>query len=175
MKENKAKKAANSSQIKQIKLLACDFDGVMTDNNVTVDEDGKESVICNRSDSLGIELLKKKGIEIIVISKEKNKVIKARCDKLKIPCIQGINDKLPILKKELAKRGISKDDACFIGNDITDTECIKYAGIGIAVMDSYPEAKKAANIVTKKKGGEGAVREVADMILKGSASNFKKI
>src|SRR3989338_914244 len=168
MKENKIKKAANPAKIK---LLACDFDGVMTDNKVTVDENGKESVICNRSDCLGIELLKKNGIEVIVISKEKNKVVKTRCGKLKIPCIQGINNKLPILKKELAKRSISKEEVCFIGNDITDIECIKYAGIGIAVSDSYPEVKKAANIVTKKKGGEGAIREVADIILKEEKTN----
>lgn len=175
MKENKTKKAANSSQIKQIKLLACDFDGVMTDNTVIADENGKEYVVCNRADGMGIELLKNKGIEVIVISKESNKVVKARCGKLKIPCIQGINDKLPILKKELAKRSLSQEEVCFVGNDINDIECIKYAGIGIAVMDSYPEVKKAANIVTKKKGGEGAVREVADMVLKRNMSTFKKI
>ena len=164
MKENKIKKAANPAQIK---LLACDFDGVMTNNKVIVDENGKESVICSRADGFGIELLKNKGVEVIVISKEKNKVVKARCDKLKISYIQGINDKLSILKKELAKRSLSQEEVCFIGNDINDIECIKYAGIGIAVNDSYPEVKKAADIVTKKKGGDGAVREVADMIMKG--------
>lgn len=163
MKENKTKKAAN---LVQIKLLVCDFDGVMTNNKVIVDENGKESVICNRADGLGIELLKNKGIDVIVISKEINKVVKARCDKLKIPCIRGINDKLLILKKELAKRSLSKEEVCFVGNDINDIECIKYAGIGIAVNDAYPEVKKTAAIVTKKKGGEGAIREVADMILK---------
>ena len=68
----------------KICLLALDFDGVLTNNKVIVDENGKESVICNRSDGLGIDIIKKKGIEVIVISKEQNKVVKARCDKLKI-------------------------------------------------------------------------------------------
>lgn len=168
MKKGNNHKAVNFAQIK---MLVCDFDGVMTNNAVIVDENGKESVICNRSDGLGIELLKKKGIEVIVISKEKNRVIKARCDKLKISCIQGINDKLTILKSEMTRRNLIQEEVCFVGNDINDVECIKYAGIGIAVMDSYPEVKKAANIVTKKKGGEGAVREAADIILKEEKTN----
>ena len=149
----------------QIKMMVCDFDGVMTDNRVIVDENGKESVICNRADYLGIELLKKKGIEVIVISKEKNKVVKARCNKLEIPCIQGINDKLSILKNEIMKKNLMPENVCFIGNDINDIDCIKYVGLGIAVNDSYPEVKEVATIITKKKGGEGAVREVADIIL----------
>jgi len=148
-----------------IKLLALDFDGVLTNNSVIVDENGKESVVCNRSDSLGFDLLKKKGIDIIVISKETNKIVKARCDKLKVFCLQGIEDKITILKKEIEKRGFKTEDVCFIGNDINDIECIKYVGLGVAVNDAYHEAKKAADIVTKKNGGEGAVREIIDKIL----------
>lgn len=163
-------KEINKANLAKIKMLVSDFDGVMTDNTVIVDENGKESVVCSRADGLGIEMLRKKGIEVIVISKESNKVVKARCNKLKIPCIQEIEDKLSILKKEMAKRGLSKEEACFIGNDITDIECIRYAGIGIAVSDSYPEAKKAADFVTRKRGGEGAIREVADMILRQKVS-----
>lgn len=162
MKENKAKKVMNFAQIK---LLVCDFDGVMTNNTVIVDENGKESVICNRADYLGIELLKRKGIEVIVISKEKNKVVKMRCDKLNVHCIHGTDDKLSVLKREMVKRNLIQEEVCFVGNDINDIECIRYAGIGIAVNDSYPEVKKVADIIIKNKGGEGAVREVADIIL----------
>jgi len=150
----------------KIKLLALDFDGVLTDNTVIVDENGKESVICNRSDSLGIELLKKRGIEAIVISKESNKVVKARCNKLKIPYVQSVDDKLSILKKEIQKRGLNPEEVCFIGNDINDIECIKYVGLGVAVKDAYPEVKNVAKLVTQKNGGEGAVRETVDYILK---------
>lgn len=146
-------------------MLVCDFDGVMTDNRVIVDENGKESVICHRGDGLGIELLKKNGIEVIVISKEKNKVVKARCDKLGIQCIHGIDDKLLIFKKEIAKKNLKKENICFVGNDINDIECIKYVGLGVAVNDSHPLVKKAADFITEKKGGHGAVREIADLIL----------
>lgn len=154
----------NKTSFSAIRLVVCDFDGVMTNNEVIVDENGKESVVCSRSDGFGIEMLKKNGIEVIVISKEKNKVVKARCDKLKIPYIQGTDDKLSILKKEMKKRSITCGQVCFIGNDINDIECIKYAGLGIAVNDSYPEVKRYARIITKRKGGQGVIREVADMI-----------
>ena len=163
MKKNKEKKL--SAHFKKIKMLACDFDGVMTDNNVIIDENGKESVVCNRADSLGIELLSERGIDVVVISKETNKVVKARCDKLNIQCVQGTDDKLPILKKEAIKRNLMQENICFIGNDINDIGCIRYAGLGIAVNDSHPSVKKAANFITKKKGGYGAVREIADLIL----------
>ena len=149
-----------------IKLLALDFDGVLTNNKVIVDENGIESVICNRSDSLGIGLLKKKDIDVIVISKEANKVVKARCNKLKISCVQGIDDKISILKKEINKRGLQPEEVCFIGNDVNDVECIEYVGLGVAVNDAFSEVKKAAKIVTEKNGGKGAVREIIDNILK---------
>jgi len=149
-----------------IKLLALDFDGVLTNNKVIVDENGKESVICSRSDGMGIEMMKNKGIEVIVISKEKNKVVKARCDKLKIPCVHGIDNKISILKKEISKRGLKPEEVCYIGNDVNDIDCLKYVGLGVAVNDAYSEAKKVAKIVTEKNGGDGAVREVIDNILK---------
>ena len=154
----------NKISFSAIRLVACDFDGVMTDNTVIVDESGNESVVCSRSDGFGIELLKKKGIEIIVISKERNEVVKARCDKLKIPCIQGSDDKLSILKAEMKKRNLASEQVCFVGNDINDLECMRHV-IGIAPNDAHPEVKKAVKLITKCSGGHGVVREVADMIL----------
>ena len=155
-----------SKKLQKIKLLTLDFDGVMTDNRVLVDENGKEAVFCNRGDGLGIEMLKKKGVEVLVISKEKNKVVQARCKKLKIRCLQGVEKKHYLLLKELKKRNLKLKDVCFIGNDITDIECIKNASIGVAVADSHKSVLKVADYITKKKGGDGAVREVTDLILK---------
>lgn len=148
-----------------IKLLAFDFDGVMTDNKVIVDENGKESVVCNRSDGMGVEMVKKRGIEVIVISKEQNKVVKARCDKLKVSCVHGVDDKISILKKEIEKRNLSPDEVCFVGNDVNDIECIKYAGLGIATNNAYASVKEVADFVTEKNGGDGAVREIIDKII----------
>jgi YrbI family 3-deoxy-D-manno-octulosonate 8-phosphate phosphatase len=149
----------------KIKLLVCDFDGVMTNNKVYTDEDGKESVICDRGDGLGIEYYKKKGGEILVISKEKNKVVEARCKKLGVRVLHGVDEKLDLFIREVKKLDIVMEEVCYMGNDINDLECIKEAGIGVAVNDSYPEVKKIANYITEKGGGAGAVREICDLIV----------
>lgn len=155
-----------SKNFQKIKLLVLDFDGVMTDNRVLVSEDGKESVFCNRSDSLGIEMLRKKSIEVIVISKEKNPVLETRCKKLKIKYSQGIDEKYKLFLKEVKKRGLKLENVCFIGNDVNDIDCIKDAGIGVAVADSHKSVLRIADYITQKKGGKGAIREIADLILK---------
>jgi len=137
----------------------------MTDNRVLVQEDGKEAVFCNRGDGLGIEILKKAGVEVLVISKEKNKVVLARCKKLKIKCLNNIDNKYNLFLKEVKKRNLKLETVCFVGNDVNDLQCIKNAGIGVAVADSHQSVLDIADYVTKKKGGEGVVREVADLIL----------
>lgn len=154
-----------TEKFKKIKLLVLDFDGVMTDNRVLISENGEESVFCNRSDGLGIEMLKNKGIEVVVVSKEKNKVVQARCEKLKIECWQGVDKKEAIFLREIEKRGLNLENVCFIGNDINDLECIKNAGIGIAVADSEKPLLDVADYITKRKGGRGAVRELCSLIL----------
>ncbi|MCD4781600.1 MAG: HAD hydrolase family protein [Candidatus Omnitrophica bacterium] len=154
----------NIELFRRIKLLVCDFDGVFTDNSVIVDENGKESVICSRSDSLGVEMLKKKGINVIVISKERNNVVQSRCQKMGIPCFWGIDEKLSVMQKEMKEYGLEPDEVCYLGNDINDLECMRYV-IGVAVGDANDQAKEIARYVTKANGGRGAVREVADHIL----------
>ena len=149
---------------KNIKFLVMDFDGVMTDNTFILDENGKESARCNRADGYGIKVLKKLGIELLVISTEKIPIVKRRCEKLKIPCYYNVHRKLDIFLKEIKKRKIDVKNTCYVGNDINDIECIKKAGIGIAVKDAYPEVKKVADYITKKRGGKGVIREIADLI-----------
>jgi 3-deoxy-D-manno-octulosonate 8-phosphate phosphatase (KDO 8-P phosphatase) len=87
------------SAFQKIKLLALDFDGVLTDNRVLITEEGKEAVLCNRGDGLGLGMLKQAGIEVVVISKEKNPVVAARCRKLGLECVQACDNKLAALKK----------------------------------------------------------------------------
>ena len=152
----------------KIKMLVCDFDGVMTDNRVILDENGKESVICNRGDGLGIELIKKMGVEVFVISKERNKVVESRCEKLQINFVQSVDNKRTLLNEEIKKRSLSIKEVCYIGNDINDTECIEFAGIGVAVADSNSKVIEVADFITKKRGGEGAVREICDLIFETS-------
>jgi YrbI family 3-deoxy-D-manno-octulosonate 8-phosphate phosphatase len=149
----------------KIKILVLDFDGVMTDNSVYLDAEGNEYVRCNRSDGLGIRMLKEAGIGVLVISSEENNVAHARCEKLGIQCITGTTEKLIALKGQLSKKQIPLSNVCYIGNDINDIECIRTVGIGVAVKDSHAEILKVARYVTEHKGGKGAVREICDKIL----------
>lgn len=157
-------------QIPKIRLLATDFDGVWTDNRVIFGDDGSESVLCDRSDSLGLKMLKegRPEIAVIVISKETSAVVKARCEKLKIPYRTGVDDKITLFEEIVKEAGLVPEQVAYIGNDVNDMDCIRYAGIGIAVADSDPKVLAAADFVTKKNGGRGAIREIVDIILSGN-------
>ncbi len=149
----------------KIKMLVCDFDGVMTDNTVIVDQHGNEAVRCNRGDGLGIDMLKAAGIKVYILSKEKNPVVAARAKKLQVPVFHGIDDKIEIFKQLADEEHVPMDQVCFIGNDVNDLECVAAAGIGAGVNDSHPRIIEAASFITEKRGGEGAVREIAEKIL----------
>ena len=150
---------------KEIKLIISDFDGVMTDNRVLVDENGKEAVFVNRSDGLGIGILKKKGIDIIILSTEKNPVVSARARKLNIECIQGVDDKARAIETIAKEKSISLDNIAYIGNDLNDLEAMKMVGLKIAPTDAYQEILDIADITTNAKGGYGVIREVSNLLL----------
>lgn len=150
--------------LKNICLVVFDFDGVFTDNRVIVSQDGKESIICSRSDGLGLELLRNIGVESFILSTETNPVVKYRAKKLKIRCYSGCKDKLQLLKKIIIKRKIDPSCVAYVGNDINDLSCLKFVGIPVAVADAYMEVKKASKIVMKKKGGDGTVREFCQLL-----------
>lgn len=149
----------------EVEAVVLDFDGVFTDNKVVVHQDGTESVLCDRGDGMGIEMLKRSGIQVWVLSKEQNPVLTARCKKLNIPCFYGINDKWTLLQKQLNDKNIDKNKVVYVGNDINDLECMQNVGCGVAVADAYPEVKEIADIILLKTGGNGAIRELANTIL----------
>ena len=155
----------NSSIPLKVQAIVFDFDGVFTDNRVIVNEEGQESVICNRSDGLGISAIKKYGLSLLVLSKEKNPVVQKRCEKLGIPCVQGIDDKKTFLAAWLEENAIPPKDVIYLGNDVNDIECLKYVGCGVVVADAHDDAKKASKIILKNKGGHGAVRELCDLVM----------
>jgi N-acylneuraminate cytidylyltransferase len=147
------------------RLLVLDFDGVMTDDRVIVDQNGVESVICHRGDGLGIEHLQRAGVGVLVLSKETNPVVAARCAKLGIECHQGFDDKLPKLRSLASERGLEPAEIVYVGNDINDLECVQWSGVGVAVADANPAARRSADWITARPGGRGAVREVCNRIL----------
>lgn len=150
-----------------IKLIVFDFDGVFTNNKVYLDEEGCESVQCNRGDGMGISLLKKTRIPLFILSTEKNPIVLKRAEKLGIPAFNNVENKLQFLEEYICKSNISSDSVCYVGNDVNDLECLKKVGLPVVPSDAHEEVKKFARIILKNKGGDGAVREFCDMFLKG--------
>lgn len=148
-----------------VKAVAFDFDGVFTDDRVLVSETGEESVLCSRSDGLGIGFLRSAGIPMIIISKERNGVVAARARKLSLDVVQGCDDKLPVLTDWLRSIGVAAAEAAYMGNDVNDLECLRHVGVAIAPCDAHREVLSVAHLVTTRPGGRGAIREVADMML----------
>ena len=152
----------------KVRLIVLDFDGVVTDNRVWVDQDGREMVAANRSDSLWLNILREKGVQVLVISTETNPVVAARCRKMNVPYIQGEGDKGTALKKLLKERDIDAGCAVYCGNDVNDLPCFPLVGWAVAVADSIPEVARQADYVLTQPGGHGAVRELCELILTGN-------
>ena len=149
----------------RLDALAFDFDGVFTDDRVTVMGEGREAVVCSRGDGMGIELLRNAGWPMVVLSKETHPIVSARCAKLQLECHQGIDEKLPVLRRWLRKRRVAPEATLYVGNDINDLPCLSAVGCPVVVSDAHPEAARAARIVLDKPGGQGALRELAELIL----------
>lgn len=155
----------NLSAFAGIRALILDFDGVLTDNTVTVSSDGVESVSCWRSDGIGTAALQAVGIPVVVLSKERDPVVAVRCNKLGLPFHQGVDEKLPRLIKILSELNVDSEAAAYVGNDTNDRACLRHVGMPIVVADAHPAVVSAAAYVSKAPGGRGAVREVCDLIL----------
>ncbi|MBX4171847.1 acylneuraminate cytidylyltransferase [Rhodococcus sp. DMU2021] len=153
------------------RALITDFDGVHTDDTAYLSDEGRETVRVNRSDGMGVARLRESGIPVLILSKEQNKVVSRRAEKLRVDVLQGIDEKLSSLVEWLCEMGIPPGDAAYVGNDINDIECMKYVGWPIAVADARPEVIEVARVVLKAKGGRGAVREAADRVLLSSVSS----
>jgi N-acylneuraminate cytidylyltransferase len=149
----------------QVDLVVMDFDGVLTDNRVWVDENGKESIAANRSDSLGIAITREQtGIQFLVISKEVNPVVAARCRKMGVPFLQAIDDKPAALSQALAERNVDPARTVFVGNDVNDLPCFGIVACAVVPVDAEPEILRQADLVLTRRGGHGAVRELCDTL-----------
>ncbi len=158
-----------------ISLLIFDFDGVFTTNQVLVMQDGSEGVLCNRSDGLGIGMLKKAGVPMLVLSAEVNPVVAARCKKLNLDCVQGEADKLAALKRILKQRNLDPKTVAYVGNDVNDIPCMQHVGFPISVADSWPTVHTHAKRTTTRPGGHGAVREVCEWFLESKSNNAANV
>ena len=148
----------------EIRLVVFDFDGVFSDNRVWTNEHGEESVACSRSDAAGLRRLDEVGVEYFVLTSETNDAVPARARKIRIDCVRGIEDKLPVLRAELERRGFSLEETAYVGNDINDAECLTAVGLAAVPADAWPEVVPLAGIVLTRAGGHGCVREFCDSI-----------
>ena len=137
----------------------------MTDNHVIVLQDGTEAVFVNRSDGLGVELIRNLGIDQLILSSESNPVVKARAKKLGLEVIDSCKSKKSVLKNYCKQNNYDLKKVIFVGNDINDLEAMNMVGFPIAPADAYPDIIKTARFVTKAGGGQGVVRELSNILI----------
>ena len=160
-----------SKKLKEIKIVFFDFDGVFTNNYVYVTETGIESARCSRLDGIGLKLLQNLGIVAHIISSEPNPIVAHRAQKLQIACDYNVICKVEKAKKVLTSHGLTFAESAFVGNDVNDIPLIEKVKLSIAVADAWPEVFKHVDAVTSRVGGDGAVREVCEIISQEKAND----
>ncbi|MFA6218058.1 MAG: HAD-IIIA family hydrolase [Candidatus Omnitrophota bacterium] len=152
---------------KKIKVLLLDVDGVLTDGRIIYDSYGKEMKFFDVHDGLGVALLRKMGIRTILVTAKGSRALKPRARDMQVKAVfENVSPKTKILKKVLRKFRVTCAELCFVGDDLVDLCLMKRVGFPVAVNNAVAEIKKAASYVTSRPGGRGAVREVAELILK---------
>jgi 3-deoxy-D-manno-octulosonate 8-phosphate phosphatase (KDO 8-P phosphatase) len=154
------------ANLKRIRLFATDVDGVLTDAGMYYSESGDEMKKFNTRDGMGIKLLQRAGIITALVTQERTKLVAWRGEKLMIPEVhQGVMDKLSLVREMAQRHGLSLDEVAYMGDDVNDVETLKAVGFSATPADGMPQAVAAVDYVCAKKGGEGAVREIVEMIL----------
>jgi 3-deoxy-D-manno-octulosonate 8-phosphate phosphatase (KDO 8-P phosphatase) len=150
--------------LERVGLAVFDFDGVFTDNRVWVTERGEELLAFTRSDGLGLRRLDEVGVRYLIVSMEQNPIVGARAQKLRAECLQGVDDKLPVVREHAERLGVTLEDTAYVGNDINDADCLRAVGVPVVPADAWPEVKPLARWVLSRPGGAGCVREFCDAI-----------
>lgn len=152
---------------RKIKMLLLDVDGVMTNGQVLLTPDGQELKHFSIHDGFGMVCAMKSGIRIGIISGRSSPSLKVRCDELKIEDLfMGEMEKLPILSRIMKKYGLSEEEVAFVGDDVPDLPVLMNVGLSAAPKNAHPDVKSRVDLLLKKAGGDGAVREMTDFLLK---------
>ena len=154
---------------RRLKLVGFDVDGVLTDNGVYLGLVGDHPVEFKRfhiQDGLGIRMLRSAGLAVVWASARRSDATELRARELKVDELVQDNKKLPAFTALLERRGVAWEESAFVGDDLPDLPLLTRVGLPIAVANAVPEAKAAARVVTTLAGGQGAVREVAELILR---------
>jgi YrbI family 3-deoxy-D-manno-octulosonate 8-phosphate phosphatase len=157
---------ASLTSLNRIRLFATDVDGVLTDAGMYYSESGDEWKKFNTRDGMGIKLLQKAGLITAIVTQERTRLVARRAEKLAIPELhQGVMDKLSVIRDMAERHGISLQQIAYIGDDVNDIEALKAVGVSAAPADGLPQVLEVVDYVCQKKGGEGVVRELAELIL----------
>lgn len=150
----------------QIKLLICDVDGVLSNGHVIFSNSGEELKTFNIKDGLGIKLLQNHGVEVAIITGRESKIVEKRCRELGINHVyQGKKDKVASFQDLCSKLNITGQQVCHIGDDLPDLPLFTLSLLGVCVADGHWFVKQKADWITQAKGGDGAVREISDLLL----------
>lgn len=152
--------------IDEVDALVFDFDGVLTNNLVHLDQDGKEWVSCSRGDGLAFDVLRKLNKPAYILSTEQNPVVTARANKLKITALQGIDNKVAGIKELAVKEGFDLARVLYVGNDLNDYRVMQLCGYTACPSDSHKTIKRIATFVLNAEGGKSVVRELLEEVLK---------
>jgi 3-deoxy-D-manno-octulosonate 8-phosphate phosphatase (KDO 8-P phosphatase) len=161
--------AAKDKQTKldAIRMLVLDVDGVLTDGTIVVDERGGESKFFSVLDGHGIKMWKRAGLLTAFLSGRKSGPTRQQAKELAVDyCLEGCLDKAASITELERMSGVATSEMAYVGDDLPDLPAIRCAGFGVAVANAVEEIKRAADYVTTRRGGEGAVREVIEYILK---------
>ena len=152
-----------------IELILSDVDGVMTDGGIYILDDGQQLVKFHIRDGMGVRLWREAGKRFGIVTGRKLESIRQRAADLWLDIVRlGIDDKLPEVDALAAEFGLSRDQVCYIGDDLLDLATIRAVGFGVAVSDAVEDVRKAAKYTTSVRGGQAAVREVVELILKNT-------
>ena len=154
------------ARLRGIRAVVMDFDGVHSDNHVHVDDMGRETVRCSRGDGLGLSMMRAAGLwRMLILSKERNPVVARRAEKLAIPALQGVDDKVSTLDAWLGVEGLTRHEVLYVGNDVNDKPVMQVSGLSACPSDSHPDIVAIADWVLPCPGGAGALRVMADALL----------
>jgi YrbI family 3-deoxy-D-manno-octulosonate 8-phosphate phosphatase len=149
----------------KIDAFIFDFDGVLTNNLVYLDQNGKESVCCSRADGLAFDVLHKLNKPAFILSTEKNSVVLMRAKKLKITAVQGVSDKVKAIKELADTKNYNLNNILYVGNDLNDYLVMELCGYTACPADSHPKIKHISDICLNTNGGNGVVRELLEEVL----------
>ena len=155
------------ARCQDIQLILSDVDGVLTDGGIFFDNEGIETKKFDVRDGFGIQLWQRAGYKFGILTSRTSHIVKVRADELQIEIVrQGFADKLPVAREIITQLALDAQQVCYIGDDLSDLPVIHHVGLGVAVTDAADDIKDRAHYVTRRGGGQGAVRETIELILK---------